>query len=249
LESIDYAGYTFHIRRAPRRRRLSLNVKPDGSIQVLANNTLNKKTIISFISQQLDWVEQTSRRMLELRQTHPQRQFRTGEFFPYAGKNYQLVIAQGAPQIRICADQIFFYAPTGESRWSELQRQKYFMLFKQAYKKAARQLLLMRVEHWSQVMGLKPSGLGFRMQKTLWGSCSPTNRISLNMKLVVAPLEVIDYVVIHELAHIKYKNHSKVFWSLVEEYTSHRHLAGSWLKENLFASDFLSGQSELHPPQ
>ena len=96
-------------------------------------------------------------------------------------------------------------------------------------------------------MNLKPTSLGFRMQKSIWGSCSPENKISLNKKLIVAPLEVIDYVVVHELAHIRYKNHSQQFWSFVEKYVDSHSSSRRWLNENQYLSDFLSSRSELWP--
>ena len=65
-------------------------------------------------------------------------------------------------------------------------------------------------------MSLYPSNLKFRNNKGRWGSCSYKNSISLNINLMKFPLSVIEYVIIHELAHIKHKNHSKFFWDLVE---------------------------------
>lgn len=74
------------------------------------------------------------------------------------------------------------------------------------------------VEYYSQQMSLYPAKLSFRNNKSRWGSCSAANNISLNSKLMMLPKELIAYVVIHELSHIKHKNHGKEFWRLVEKY-------------------------------
>ena len=86
------------------------------------------------------------------------------------------------------------------------------------YKKEAKAFLPQLVEKNAKLMELYPSSLKFRNNKSRWGSCSYKNGIILNIKLMKFPIEVIEYVVIHELAHIKHKNHSKRFWSLVEKY-------------------------------
>ena len=67
-------------------------------------------------------------------------------------------------------------------------------------------------------MNLKPRKVSFRKAKTRWGSCSDVNNISLNIALTALPQTLSDYIIIHELAHIKHKNHSKDFWNLVAQY-------------------------------
>jgi len=100
-------------------------------------------------------------------------------------------------------------APTHETLLSLLQNH---------YKTHAPEHLLPRVEHWAAIMGLHPTHVGFRRAHTRWGSCSSRNRLSLNTYLMMLSDSLIDYVVVHELAHIKQKNHSKAFWSLVSQY-------------------------------
>lgn len=86
------------------------------------------------------------------------------------------------------------------------------------YKNEAIKLLPALVQKHSKLMQLFPSALKFRKNKTRFGSCSGKNSISLNILLMKYPQEVIEYVIIHELAHIKHKNHSKHFWNFVEIY-------------------------------
>ncbi|NQY54704.1 MAG: M48 family metallopeptidase [Campylobacteraceae bacterium] len=84
------------------------------------------------------------------------------------------------------------------------------------YKNEAEKLLPILVDKQSFLMDLYPSSLKFRNNKSRWGSCSFKNAISLNINLMKFPIDVIEYVVIHELAHIKHKNHSSNFWNFVE---------------------------------
>ena len=86
------------------------------------------------------------------------------------------------------------------------------------YKQKAKEIMPELVKKNSEIMQLYPSDLKFRKNKTRFGSCSYKNSISLNILLMKYPLDVIEYVIIHELAHIKHKNHSRKFWLFVEKY-------------------------------
>ena len=88
------------------------------------------------------------------------------------------------------------------------------------YKEKAKAVIPKLVEEFSSKMKLYPSSIKYRKNKRTWGSCNYKDGLNFNILLIQFPLEVIEYVVIHELAHIKHKNHSKSFWNLVEIYCS-----------------------------
>jgi hypothetical protein len=79
--------------------------------------------------------------------------------------------------------------------------------------------------------GLKPKSVEVKTYKARWGSCRITGEIQLNWKLIMAPVEVIDYVIIHELCHLKHHNHSVRFWGLVEQFESAYRIHRLWLRE------------------
>ena len=83
-------------------------------------------------------------------------------------------------------------------------------------RKEARKKIVKRLEELAKEHGFKYNRVSIRNQRTRWGSCSVKNNISLNMKLVRLPEHLFDYVIIHELVHIKYKNHSKRFWAAMD---------------------------------
>lgn len=86
------------------------------------------------------------------------------------------------------------------------------------YKQEAQRIIPSIVDKYSDIMKLYPTSLKYRKNKRTWGSCNYKNGLNFNTLLAKFPLEVIEYVVIHELAHIKHKNHSRSFWDLVEKY-------------------------------
>jgi predicted metal-dependent hydrolase len=89
---------------------------------------------------------------------------------------------------------------------------------KEVYKHKLPPVVYSFLKKYSSKMNLYPSKVSFRFNKSRWGSCSYKNTLNFNYYLAQLPYELIEYVVVHELAHIKYKNHSKYFWALVEKY-------------------------------
>ena len=79
-------------------------------------------------------------------------------------------------------------------------------------------ILPLKLEEYSKKMNLIPTSISYRKNKRTWGSCNYKNGLNFNILLMKFPIELMEYVIIHELAHIKHKNHSKSFWDLVEVY-------------------------------
>lgn len=86
------------------------------------------------------------------------------------------------------------------------------------YKEEAKKIILPIVEKYSHIMKLYPTEIKFRKNKRTWGSCNYKNGLNFNTLLVKFPMEAIEYVVVHELAHIKQKNHSAKFWNIVRNF-------------------------------
>lgn len=101
-----------------------------------------------------------------------------------------------------------------------------------ASRRSARRIIQARVEHWARVLGVEYNRVAIKDQRTLWGSCSGRKNLNFNWRLAAAPPEALDYVVIHELCHLREMNHSGKFWALVRlacpDYAARR----AWLKQN-----------------
>ena len=101
-----------------------------------------------------------------------------------------------------------------------------------ALAKAMKKALPEKLEYYSRILGVGYSRVSVRCQKTKWGSCSAKGGLNFNCLLMLAPEAVLDYVIVHELCHLKHMDHSKTFWAMVEgadpEYKTHR----KWLRDN-----------------
>jgi predicted metal-dependent hydrolase len=97
---------------------------------------------------------------------------------------------------------------------------------------AVRELVAMLVDEEAPQLGVRPARIQIRDQRSRWGSCSTRGTLSFNWRLVLAPLEVLDYVVVHELCHLRHPNHSGRFWRLVEERRPNFRAQRDWLNEH-----------------
>ena len=95
---------------------------------------------------------------------------------------------------------------------------------------AAREIVSALAEEEAKRIGVTYKTIRIGAQRTLWGSCSPLGTLSFNWRLVLAPLEVLDYVVVHELCHVRVPNHSRRFWALVERHRPHWRAQRAWLR-------------------
>jgi len=100
-----------------------------------------------------------------------------------------------------------------------------------AERKQARQVIESKLQEWGEMMGLQWGSIRIGNQKTRWGSCSSTGTLSFNWQLILIPDEIVDYIVVHELAHIAHPNHSPAFWKLVERHIADYKLRRRKLKQ------------------
>lgn len=99
-------------------------------------------------------------------------------------------------------------------------------------RRLARRWLAERVSELAPVVGVVPAGIHVRDQRSRWGSASRSGTLSFNWRLVLCPPEVFDYVVVHELAHLRVRGHSRRFWALVEQHAPLAAAARRWLRDN-----------------
>ena len=216
------------IRSKKRRKTISLHIKEDGKVVVYAPYSTLKCEIERFINEKESWiVEKLSEKERSIKGA--EKAFLPGEKFLYLGELFPLEIqdnnCKGYPL------KLSF----GKFILDKDHIEKARDLFIQWYKREAKERIGERVKYYSNRLQLFPKGVKITSAKYRWGSCSRDNRLSFSWRIIMVPLSVIDYVLIHELVHIKEKNHSRSFWSYVEsiipDYKGHR----LWLKENGYA--------------
>lgn len=187
-----------------KRRTIAICIGRDGSVTVRAPHRTALNTIERFVSEKENWIQEKSTQMSEQEADRKRFCVSPGSQLPLLGKNYSVELGSG-----VAFDGTRFFVPDQDYT---VFRPK----LEQLYKNLARQIIEQRVQHYSKLTGWVPEGVRIGSAKTSWGSCSGQNKLNFTWRLVLAAPEQIDYVVVHELAHLKEHNHSARFWKLVE---------------------------------
>jgi len=222
-----------------KRRSIALIVQPDGTLLVRAPLRVSRRKIEELVALKADWIRQ--KQALARRSPTPApHRFLPGETFWYLGKMYALEIKQDSTtEARSTRRKtINSFSPCtpclrGESiilSQSALPRAREH--FTNWYKEQARQEIEERVRIFAARYGLRYKSVRITSARTRWGSCSTSGTLSFTWRLVMAPPAAIDYVVVHELAHLLVRNHSPAFWRKLEELLPDYRSPQQWLKQN-----------------
>jgi len=214
-----------HIDRLIRsnRRTLALIVELDGSVTVRAPRRASRKAIEAFVADKADWIahKQARAKVLAAERRALEKTYREGETHLYLGQAYPLRRPAGAGK-RVAFDEHAFSLPADCPEPAAA--------FERWYRRAARALLQERVAVLAATHGYTVKRVRITGARTRWGSCSSTGSLNFSWRLVQAPPDVVDYVVVHELVHLEHPNHSKVFWRRVAELCPDYAAQRAWLR-------------------
>ena len=208
-----------------KRRTTEILVGKSG-VQVLTSKTKNKKTIHNAIQNHSKWI---FKKQLEMKDNIPSKIiFKDKSKLPYFGKWYLLKITKSSDVSFEFKDGIF-YASLKNPTKSNIKK-----LYLEWEKHKAKSLLEKRINKQSKFTKLIPSKILVKSLKTKWGGVSKKRTLTINQKLIRAPGKIIDYVIIHELCHLKIPNHGQSFWNLVSGKMSDFERRKIWLKQNQY---------------
>jgi predicted metal-dependent hydrolase len=211
-----------HSRRNPRARRYLLYLRSDRSLSLTLPRRGNLPDALHFVRSRSTWIERQLRRMEAT--VLPQRTWTAGTEIFLRGQPHILTTHQEATQhyIQLAGEKIPIKDPNTNLR----------PLIQAWLQKMAKLELPPRVHELAAPLQLSAGKITIRNQSTRWGSCSARGHISLNWRLIQTPDSVRDYIILHELMHLKEMNHSPRFWALVEKVCPSYRTSESWLKVN-----------------
>lgn len=206
------------LKRLP-RRSISLHINHDGTLEVRAPKYVPEFIIQRFVASKADWIEKTRLKLTSLPKTKKPA-YKEGSVFRLGGKEYTIHITDGNA-IVLTPTKLFFPRKF-------MSRARYHMeIFCRKY---AKQFLTERINHYAKKMGVSYKRISIRDTSSRWGSCSSSGTISFSYRLILAELTIIDYVVIHELAHVTYHHHRPSFWAHVASFYPEYKFARAWLR-------------------
>lgn len=203
------------------RKTVALKVYPDGQLEVATPIDVSDEDIQKIVNKKKFWLYKTINKTKEKVSKSLKKEFISGELFGYLGKRYRLDVTD--------CDHRGLKFKHNKFVLNILDKEKAEQLFKDFYKQKSKEKLEIQVIKFAKQMGVKYQKLKFLDMKKRWGSCTNEGNIILNFNLIKAPIYVIDYVIVHELAHLIEYNHSPRFWNIIRtqinDYKEHK----SWL--------------------
>jgi len=215
----------YTIQRSAKRRKLTITVERDRSVVVHAPIGVPDEKIRQVVESRRQWIyEKTGHPQKYQSLPHaPGKELVSGESAFYLGRQYRIeVVKKGLTEVRF-TQRFFIPAIQGGERVEALR---------EWYIGKAREKIVPRVQAHARELGVDVAETKIVDNRFRWGSCTVNNNINLNWRLIKAPMFVIDYVIVHELAHLIEANHTSRFWNIVCTQAPTMEKAKVWLKEN-----------------
>ncbi|KEJ03600.1 M48 family metallopeptidase [Clostridium botulinum] len=225
MKDIFLMGERFqYILKTKKRKTISIKIGKEFIIEVTAPLGTNEYTIEQVLKKEEKWIIEKIKKLKEVENFNG---------YYYLGELYYLKIKEVKSlyfKLEVDSNKFMVYINSG------ILKEKREVIIKdnleKFYKKQAVKVLKERTDYYSNILKVAPKNIVVKNQKTLWGSCSSKGNINYNYKIVMAPLKILDYIVVHELCHLVHMNHSKDFWHLVESIIPDFKERRNWLKEN-----------------
>ncbi|SEA16567.1 hypothetical protein SAMN05660420_01446 [Desulfuromusa kysingii] len=206
------------------RKTLSIYIERDGHVSVLAPNTFSPEQINAVLEQKRGWIYKSLAEWEDLNATRVKREYVNGEGFLYLGRNYRLQIVAQQDKPLMLKNGYFCISQQALPRAD--------CAFKEFYRHKGNVKLRERVDYYQGKLGVKAHEVRVLELKNRWASCSDKGNLNFHWKCMMAPLTVLDYIVVHELVHLIHKNHTAAFWNEVDKLIPDHHERKQWLKVN-----------------
>jgi hypothetical protein len=225
--TINGQTISYIIKRSARAKHVRLEVRQETGLTVVTPNSYKLKHLSALLELKSNWILDKLTKYGQVQSLSDEKETKSGDTIPYLGRNLEVVTRQNRKNVnsvKLDRNKLVVTIGSANSRLN--------LVLEQWYRMQAAKLIKEKADKLSARLGLTYNRIIIREQKTRWGSCSHKGNLSFNWKLIMAPEPVIDYVIIHELAHLKEMNHTKRFWELVAEHCPRWREHKKWLKEH-----------------
>ncbi|GAB6152791.1 SprT family zinc-dependent metalloprotease [Desulfosporosinus burensis] len=223
----------YSIRKSTRAKHVSITVGIDG-VKVVAPVGVGDDRIIPVVEEKREWIFNKVEG-LKLKNEHIQakRELVSGVKLPFRGKDFTLrVLEYDGRYTRVTFEGERFVVYINKNLPLDKRQGEIHKALERWYVVQAKEFFHSRLTVYKDRLGLDFNQVRLKNQKTRWGSCSRKGNLNLNWRLVMAPTFIVDYVVVHELCHLKIMNHSEEFWQLVESIIPDYKDRKRWLKQH-----------------
>lgn len=225
--NLDGREITYVIKTSPRARYVRLEIRPGSGLTVVVPTNCPISKARSFVKEKQAWVLEKLAKVAVNPTPRHKDGLRSGEVLPYLGRKLKIAIDDTSEKYhRVTLDgqtlRIGMANQTASPRW----------LAEQWYRTQADTVIRGKVRERALAQQVGYNRVTLRDQRTLWGSCSRKRNLSFNWRLMMAPEAVVDYVIVHELAHLREMNHSAKFWQIVAKHCPDWRIHRKWLRQH-----------------
>ncbi len=222
--TLSIGDLQFAMRRSPQRKSMSIVIERDGTLSLLAPAAANDQQLAKFVREKRMWIyRKLSERDLLARQAY-RKEFVSGEGFSYLGRTYRLRLVEHQDRPLKLVHGRFVLDRSALSR-----ARHHFVGW---YCEHGKSWLEDRVDYWADRMALQAGPVHVRDLGARWGSCGKGHRLNFHWALMTLPRRAIDYVVVHELAHIDAPTHDQKFWRTIERTMPDYRQRKDWLDQS-----------------
>lgn len=219
-EIIYFLEKPIHVVRKFRAKRLTLSIRPDRPMRLTSNLSTSKEEMLGFLQSHENWIRKNFEKIQALEQQYQKPKLENGSLFPYLGELKYFSFAETKrkrPFFAVEEGFLMCYLPMGISP-TQVSMTDLEDLMQSFFKKQGIEYLESRIPMWVQRTGLRPIQIKYNRATTRWGSCNSKKQLNMNWKLICHAPHLIDYVIVHELCHLRHMNHSEQFWNLVSTF-------------------------------
>lgn len=231
-----HKNMTEYIVTKSKRKTISIQVKADGSVVVKAPVFLSNGEIQKFVMEKENWIVRKQQEMRERNASVKKIGYTDGEMMLFQGRSYVLQVIKHsfvkAARITVKNEESILLVEIPSDGNVQVESDAVRSVILNWYVTQAAELIPQRVKYFHQYSPEEIHNVTIKDQKTRWGSCSSKHNLNFNWRLILVPSEVLDYVVVHEISHLRHMNHSKEFWKEVERVLPQYKASEKWLKEN-----------------
>ena len=216
------------------RKTVGVIFDPEKGVIIRAPEKVNKNKIQNIVKKKSNWILKKIEEHEKIKGKPKQKEFLSGEKLSYLGRRYRIKSEEikNSKKVKIKFYQGKFIIKTGDKLSKKAREQKVREKLIEWYKEHGKEFIQKRVDKYTKKLGISPNKIRIKKQQKRWGSCSKNKTLNFNWKLLMAPVSVIDYVVVHELCHLLYKNHSKKYWTHVSTLIPDYKEKQDWLRVN-----------------
>jgi predicted metal-dependent hydrolase len=211
-----------------RRATADVIIERDGSVLVRAPEWASEEEVADIVASKNYWIFKGLAEWRDLNATRVLREYKGGEGFLYLGRSYRLTLAddQTAP---LMLKEGRFSLQRSLVEHGELEAAR--AAFRDFYTTNGRERLLRRVKYFAPKVGVTPTSVDVRELGNRWASCSLNSELAFHWKCMMAPPTVVDYIVVHELCHVLYRDHTDAFWNEVDKVVPSFRERKDWLRK------------------